>query len=77
MTHSFPAVIKSLEITESGMQARLDISPPDIALLADLVDQEVRIAIALPLPNDDTEVLPFEPEKSTPRPKRARKNDAK
>ncbi|MEK8022886.1 MAG: hypothetical protein AAB229_03660 [Candidatus Hydrogenedentota bacterium] len=66
MTFSFPAIIKSLEITDSGMQAVLDISPPDISLLADLVDQEVRIAIALPIPPSDSptpeEKLPFDPD---------------
>lgn len=77
MTLSFPAVIKSIEVTESGIQARLDISPPDISILADLVDQEVRVAIALPLPSDDTEVLPFEPDDAPRPPKRARKADAK
>lgn len=76
MTLSFPAIIKSLEITDSGMQAVLDISPPDISLLADLVDQEVRIAIALPIPPPDVvdgsapdEKLPFDPDdKTTPTP---------
>jgi hypothetical protein len=70
LTLSFPAVIKSIEVTESGIQVRLDISPPDISLLADLVDQEVRVAIALPLPSDDTKVLPFEPEDEPRLPKR-------
>lgn len=73
MNASFPAVIKELTVSAGGIIMILDITTPEVALLADLVDQEVTITIsptpvisdqapvaAAPQPAD--EKLPFEPD---------------
>lgn len=47
MNIPFPAVIKDIRIGADGILATLDISPPDLSMLADLIDREVTVTISV------------------------------
>lgn len=72
MNIPFPAVIKDIHIGTDGILATLDISPPDLAIIAELIDQEVTVTVsaatifpvtpAPAAPVSAEEKLPFEPD---------------
>ena len=74
MNIPFPAVIKDIHIGTDGILATLDISPPDLSIIAELIDQEVTVTVsaATPFPSSllatptapvsADEKLPFEPD---------------
>lgn len=72
MNIPFPAVIKDIHIGTDGILATLDISPPDLSIIAELIDQEVTVTVsaatifpvtpAPTAPVNADEKLPFEPD---------------
>lgn len=46
MTALFPAVIKEIRATAGEITMTLDISPPDLSVIADLIDQEITISLS-------------------------------
>jgi hypothetical protein len=66
MNIRFPAVIKDIHIGKDGILATFDISPPDLSMIAELIDHEVTVTVSAHalFPTDSTTApieTPLEP----------------